>query len=168
MDFAYDGEEMAISSEGFPCLKILIIRDMICLKNIRVKKGGGMSSLGRLEIYKCPCQNRLPEELRLIATTMNDCVHVPTLLRGVDNRLHISICIHNTLLTTFRLHFGDRMENSHRKRKQMKIKKLNGKEYLLTNEDKAASSPISTKISSSPFLQMNPNPSTNRDLRTKT
>ncbi|KAL7148699.1 hypothetical protein ABFS83_06G196400 [Erythranthe nasuta] len=70
--YAYCGQEMVISSKGFPKLQVLILHTMDNLKNIRLLGlRGGIMPLKRLEIYKCPCLNQLPEKLRSMATIVN-------------------------------------------------------------------------------------------------
>ncbi|PIN24197.1 Apoptotic ATPase [Handroanthus impetiginosus] len=64
---AYKGEEIAISHEGFPSLKVLSLRMLLNLRNIKLEKGG-MSELKQLEIYDCTNLDRLPEELKFMSS----------------------------------------------------------------------------------------------------
>ncbi|KAK6128369.1 hypothetical protein DH2020_037881 [Rehmannia glutinosa] len=61
---AYVGSKMVISHDGFPRLKILCLRWMLHLRNMKVGKGG-ISQLKRLEIHECQ-DLYLPEELRFM------------------------------------------------------------------------------------------------------
>ncbi|KAG8380406.1 hypothetical protein BUALT_Bualt06G0012000 [Buddleja alternifolia] len=86
---AYSGEEMMISHEGFPRLKVLNLSDL-SLKNPRVAKGA-MPELKRLEIYKCPSMHSLPEELRSMTSLqelkMVTSVEIASKLRGEDSHI---------------------------------------------------------------------------------
>ncbi|PIN06172.1 Apoptotic ATPase [Handroanthus impetiginosus] len=64
---AYQGEEMVISHEGFPSLKVLRLRYLYKLRNMKLEKGG-MLELKQLEIYDCVCLERLPEELKFMSS----------------------------------------------------------------------------------------------------
>ncbi|PIN21651.1 Apoptotic ATPase [Handroanthus impetiginosus] len=60
------GEEMLISHEGFPSLKVLHLHGLINLRNIKIEKGG-MLELKRLKIRHCPALEMLPEELQFMS-----------------------------------------------------------------------------------------------------
>ncbi|PIN19957.1 Apoptotic ATPase [Handroanthus impetiginosus] len=65
---AYNGEEMVISSHGFPTLEVLHLVQLWQLSNIKVAEAG-MPKLKRWLIINCPRLNQTAEELK---THMND------------------------------------------------------------------------------------------------
>ncbi|PIN24198.1 hypothetical protein CDL12_03075 [Handroanthus impetiginosus] len=67
LDEAYQGEEMVILHEGFPSLKVLHLRKLRELRNMKLQKGG-MSELKRLEIFRCTDLEGLPEELKFMSS----------------------------------------------------------------------------------------------------
>ncbi|PIN21653.1 Apoptotic ATPase [Handroanthus impetiginosus] len=60
LQWAYDGEEMVISSDGFPTLEILCLVLLEKLSNIKVGEGG-MPKLKRWVIIGCPNLREIPE-----------------------------------------------------------------------------------------------------------
>ncbi|KAL7108950.1 hypothetical protein ACP275_06G145300 [Erythranthe tilingii] len=73
LDYAYKGKKMEVSENGFPRLKVLILRDMWDLETIQVGKGGGMQELKRLEIYEClELVKGLSKEMRLITIMLEE------------------------------------------------------------------------------------------------
>lgn len=87
MRVAYKGQEMVISGNGFPRLKVLILCLIRRLRSLHIGEGA-MPELTRLEIYGCPNLS-LPkevntmtklEELKMVTTT-----EMASKLRGVDS-----------------------------------------------------------------------------------
>ncbi|KAL7148697.1 hypothetical protein ABFS83_06G196200 [Erythranthe nasuta] len=75
LDCAYKGGEMVISNEGFPKLKVLILRGLKNLKNIHVdEEGGGIPALERFKTSECTELDlgQLPKVLLRSMNTTND------------------------------------------------------------------------------------------------
>ncbi|KAL0402489.1 UNVERIFIED_CONTAM: putative disease resistance RPP8-like protein 4 [Sesamum latifolium] len=89
MRHAYSGEVMLIS-QGFRKLKVLSLRSLLGLRNIEVERGA-MPELKRLEIYKCPRLDSLPEEIRFMTSLqelkMVATTEIASKLQGVDSHV---------------------------------------------------------------------------------